>query len=236
MRADTFNHNGMRKINVLFLVFLILLLISKVYGHWMEDGVRFIRVIGWFDFLWLGLGWLFAHLQAKAGLPEILGTVKQWKKWMLPFTIGVAFAILDVWVIEGMLRNEAHTTLPPYTQPFPYSILLYFAGGLHMEIVYKLIPLTAFLLIIERFVHSGVKKYLIFLIVFLLSIWEPLEQMPLEPKMFIAYSLLSGFAFNFIQLYFFRKWGWIYSLICRLGLYLVWHVLLGVWIEFFQLT
>ncbi|MFD2200835.1 hypothetical protein [Shivajiella indica] len=223
----------MKKINFLFLLFFILLLLTKAYGTILEDGISFIRVIGWFDFVWLGLGWVFANFQGKAGLPQILGNERERKKWIIPFATGMAFAFLDVLVIEGLLRNEPHTTLPPYTQPFPYSLFLFFVGGLYMEIVYKLIPLTLFLLIIEKYVISRLKNHLILVVVFLLSIWEPLEQMPSEPKLFIVYSLVSGFTFNFIQLYFFRKWGWIFSLICRLGLYLIWHVLLGVWIEYF---
>lgn len=222
----------MKKINFLFIGFALALLLTRLYGLEMEDGVSFIRVIGWLDFLWLGIGWVLANFQIQAGLPEIFGKSGEMKKWFLPFLVGMGFAALDVLVIEFILNDEPHQTLPPYTQPFPYSIFLYFAGGLYMELIYKLIPLTVFLLVFEKFLTGNLKKYLTYLLIFLLSIWEPISQLPSDPMWFVVYAFASGFAFNFTQIYFFRKMGWLYSLFCRLGLYLVWHVLLGIWIEF----
>jgi hypothetical protein len=223
----------MKKVNILFLAFAIILLVTRFYGLEMVDGVRFIRVIGWMDFLWLGIGWILANFQNQAGLPEVFGNEKVRKKWFIPFLIGIGFAVLDIIAIEFILRNEPHQALPPYTQPFPYSIFLYFAGGLFMELFYKLIPLTIFLLFFERFLEGNLKKYLTYLLIFLLSIWEPISQLPSEPMWFVVYAFVSGFAFNFLQIYFFRNMGWLYSVICRMGLYLVWHVMLGIWIEFF---
>ncbi|MCS4435351.1 hypothetical protein [Aquiflexum gelatinilyticum] len=223
----------MKKINFLFLGFALALLATRLYGLEMEDGERFIRVIGWMDFLWLGIGWVLANFQKEAGLPDIFGKAGDVKKWFIPFLVGICFALLDVLVIEFILRNEPHQTLPPYTQPFPYSVFLYFAGGLYMELFYKLIPLTVFLLIFEKYLRGNLKKYMTFLIIFLLSIWEPISQLPTDPLWFVVYAFASGFAFNFLQIYFFRKMGWLYSLLCRMGLYLIWHVMLGIWIEFF---
>jgi hypothetical protein len=223
----------MKKINFLFIGFALALLVTRFYGLEMEDGVRFIRVIGWMDFLWLAIGWVLANFQKEAGLPEIFGKAGDMKKWFIPFSVGIGFALLDVIAIEFILRNEPHQKLPPYTQPFPYSVFLYFAGGLYMELFYKLIPLTVFLLVFEKFLRGNLKKYMTFLIIFLLSIWEPVSQLPTDPLWFVAYAFASGFAFNFLQIYFFRKMGWLYSLLCRMGLYLIWHVMLGIWIEFF---
>lgn len=222
----------MKKINFLFIGFALALLLTRLYGLEMEDGVSFIRVIGWMDFLWLGIGWVLANFQIQAGLPEIFGKSGEMKKWFLPFLVGMGFAALDVLAIEFILNDEPHQTLPPYTQPFPYSIFLYFAGGLYMELFYKLIPMTVFLLVFEKFLTGNLKKYLTYLLIFLLSVWEPISQLPSDPMWFVVYAFASGFAFNFTQIYFFRKMGWLYSLFCRLGLYLVWHVLLGIWIEF----
>jgi hypothetical protein len=217
----------------LFLFFAILLLATKIYGLWMEDGIRFIRVIGWWDFGFLALGWILSNYQQKAGLPPILGKELLLKNWWRPFLAGMLFAALDVLVIEGLLRNEAHTSLPPYTQPFPYSIFLYSSATVYMELVYKLIPFTIGLLLLGL---MGLrKKTWIYGLMVLLACWEPLEQMPSSPAWFVAYSLGSGFLFNFMQLYFYHRFGWIYSFFARLGLYLVWHVALGVWIEYFVL-
>mgnify|MGYP001809929837 CR=1 FL=1 len=225
----------MKKTNVLFAVFAAVMLVTRFYGLAMEDGERFIRVIGWMDFLWLAIGWVLANFQIQAGLPEIFGDGEARKKWFVPFLVGMGFAVLDVVAIEFILTNEPHQTLPPYTQPFPYSIFLYFAGGLYMELFYKLIPLTVLLLVLEKFLQGNLKKYITYFAIFLLSIWEPISQLPSDPMWFVVYAFASGFAFNFLQIYFFRKMGWLYSVLCRMGLYLVWHVALGIWIEFWML-
>lgn len=73
----------------------------------MEDGVRFIRVIGWMDFLWLGIGWVLAYFQFQAGLPDIFGNEESWKNLFIPFFVGVGFAMLDVMAIEFILLQGA---------------------------------------------------------------------------------------------------------------------------------
>lgn len=217
----------------LFLLFSILLLLTRIYGLWMEDGIGFIRVIGWWDFGFLFLGWILSGLQEKSGLPPILGLGPLLHNWWRPFLAGMLFAAMDVLVIEGILRDEAHTSLPPYTQPFPYSIFLYSSATVYMELVYKMIPFTVGMMVLGYF---GLRqKVWIYGLMVLLACWEPLEQMPSNPGWFVAYSLGSGFLFNLVQLNFYHRFGWIYSFFARLGLYLVWHVALGVWIAHFVL-
>lgn len=218
----------------LFVFFAILLLLTRFFGLWMEDGLRFIRVIGWLDFGFLALGWILSGFQQKAGLPPILGQGQLGKNWWEPFLVGVILAALDILVIEGMLKNEAHTSLPPYTQPFPYSVFLYSSATVYMELVYKLIPFTLGMLFLGLL---GLRKHAwIYGLMVLLACWEPLERMPSSPAWFVAYSLGSGFLFNLTQLYFYHRFGWIYSFLARLGLYLVWHLALGFWIEYFVLS
>lgn len=199
----------------------------------MEDGVRFIRVIGWGDFGFLALGWVLSNFQQKAGLPRVLGNGFLGKDWWKPFLVGILFAAFDILAIEGFLRSEAHISLPPYTQPFPYSIFLYSSATVHMELVYKLIPFTLGMLLLGML---GLRRMAwVYGLMVLLACWEPLAQMPSNPTWFVVYSLGSGFMFNFMQLYLYHRYGWIYSFFARLGLYLVWHVALGIWIEYLVL-
>lgn len=199
----------------------------------MDDGVRFIRVIGWGDFGILLLGWVLSAYQIKAGLPPLLGIKPLQDNWWKALSVGLAFALLDVLAIEGILRTETHVGLPPYTQPFPYSLFLYSTATVHMELLYKLIPFTLGMLLLGALGLR--KKVWAYFLMVLLACWEPLEQMPSEPGWFVVYSLGSGFLFNFVQLYLYYRFGWIYSFFARFGLYLVWHVALGVWIEYFLL-
>nr|MCU0399261.1 hypothetical protein [Cyclobacteriaceae bacterium] len=65
---------------------------------------------------------------------------------------------------------------------------------------------------------------------------EPLEQLPDGTLVFILYSLTTGFIMNFLQAVFFKRAGFLATLTLRLGHYMVWHILLGIYVEFIELS
>jgi hypothetical protein len=69
----------------------------------------------------------------------------------------------------------------------------------------------------------------------LTSFREPLEQLPDGGLLIISYSFLTGFAMNYLQAIFYKKSGFLASLFLRLGHYLFWHILLGIYVEYFEL-
>lgn len=71
------------------------------------------------------------------------------------------------------------------------------------------------------------------IIAILTSLREPLEQWPSGPSWFVVYSLVTGFAMNFLQAWYCRKEGFLASLSVRWGHYLIWHILNGMVIEYF---
>ena len=70
----------------------------------------------------------------------------------------------------------------------------------------------------------------------LTAIREPMEQLPDGGILLLVYSLLTGFFMNFLQAVWYRKAGFLASLSVRLGHYFVWHILLGIYIEYHDLV
>jgi hypothetical protein len=133
------------------------------------------------------------------------------------------------------MHPEPYPELPPFLQPFPYSIFLYFSGAFEIEVFYRLIPLTLVLLVGKWFAGGKYWNAFSWTAIVLTSLREPLEQLPNEEAWFVVYSLVTGFLMNFLQGIEFRKSGFLASLTVRLGHYVFWHILLGVYVEYFEL-
>ena len=95
------------------------------------------------------------------------------------------------------MHPEPYKELPPFLQPFPYSIFLYFSGAFEIEVFYRLIPLT--LLLGKWLSEWEVFYYFLSIRIFLTSLREPLEQFQNGEISFICYSLLTGFLMNYLQ-------------------------------------
>lgn len=165
-----------------------------------------------------------ATLQFKTAIAS-----SNFKTWGIPILIGLAFGLLDLIIIELILPHPVHQELPPpYTQPFPYSIFLYFSGALEIEVFYRLIPITLVLAIASRIKNGRNLNAAFWIIAVLTALREPIEQFPNGPNWFVIYALVSGFTMNLLQAYYFRKQSFIASLSIRLSHYFVWHILNGI--------
>jgi hypothetical protein len=179
------------------------------------------------------LGFAALLFQKQAGFPDLIDKeIKPSLRFGIPLIIGIFFGFADILVFEIILSHPVYTTLPPFLQPFPYSILLYTSGAVYVEILHRLLPLTLFMLLSGRFLPGKSQNLVFWIFAVLTSIWEPLEQLPAGKWELIAYSFSSGLAFNLLQAYFYRRAGWLASLLIRLGHYLLWHILLGIYIQF----
>ncbi|MBC6492747.1 hypothetical protein ACFSQD_17670 [Flavihumibacter stibioxidans] len=176
-------------------------------------------------------------LQQKIKIPDLLNRkIGADHRALYPFALGILFGLTDLLVFKIVLHPQPYDTLPPFLQPFPYSVLLYIQGAIYTEILYRLLPFTILLLVLEFFHPSGATRRVGFWIIAILtSLLEPVMQLPDGAIWLKAYSFLSGFAFNLLQAWFLRKAGFLAALNVRLGHYLVWHVLLGVYVEYFEL-
>jgi hypothetical protein len=146
------------------------------------------------------------------------------------------FGLLDVLIIKIIIHPEPYNELPPFLQPFPYSTFLYSSGALEVELYYRMIPLTVFLLINTFLLKQKFRNVFIIVLAVITSIIEPIQQFPEGAWWFIIYATLSGIAMNAWQFRSYLKYGFVASLAVRLGHYLIWHVMLGIYVEYFELV
>jgi hypothetical protein len=210
-------------------------LITIIYGAAIKDDYVFVRQWEWINLLWISLAIPFLLLQEKAGLPAWNGTgIRATQKWLLPAAIGLGFAMLDVLVIKVIMHPQVYETLPPFLQPFPYSLFLYPSGALDIEIFYRLIPLTLVALAGKRWLNPDSRQKILWAALILTALREPLEQWPSGPAWLVLYSLLSGFAMNLVQGICMVRYGSLSALAVRLGHYLLWHIGLGIYVQFVE--
>lgn len=211
-------------------------MIGIVYGNEIKNNFTFLRVWDFNNILILLLGIPFLFLQSKANLPNFLeNSITNKQRFFNPFLIGTVFGILDVIIVKIIMHPEPYTELPPFLQPFPYSIFLYFSGAFEIEVFYRLIPLTLILLLGKWFANGKYFNIILWTVIVLTSLREPLEQFPNGNLWFIIYALLTGFLMNFLQAIYFKNAGFLASITLRLGHYLFWHILLGIYVQYFEL-
>jgi hypothetical protein len=126
--------------------------------------------------------------------------------------------------------------LPPFLQPFPYSILLYTAGAIEVEVYYRLIPLGLALWGIQKWVHARWQTFAFTIVAVFTALREPLEQWPDGVWWFVCYALGSGFVMNLIQAMYFKNQGFWATLLLRLGHYSIWHIALGLYVQYVELA
>jgi hypothetical protein len=231
----------MRKENlnstIIFSGCIIWCIITMLLGQSISQSTPDLRVWNWISVLEVACGLPFIMLQSKSGFPELFDKqVSNRKRFLIPILTGIVFGILDVLVIKVLQHPQPYDSMPPFLQPFPYSIFLYTSGALSVEVWYRLIPLTLIMWLIGNILLKGKYNNQVFLAAAILtSLREPIEQLPEGNSLFISYALITGFYMNLIQAFYFRKAGFLASLFVRLGHYLVWHILLGIYVQYIEL-
>jgi hypothetical protein len=218
-------------------VFLVIAVVGLFYGKSIREDYSVLRVWEWSNIFMLFIGLPFLFFQQQARLPDFWEKgVSRRNRFFIPVLIGIGFGLLDVLIIKVMMHPEPYKELPPFLQPFPYSLFLYFSGALEIEVFYRLIPLTLILLIGSWYKKGKFYNAFFWAGAILTAIREPLEQLPGGNAWFIIYSLVTGMAMNLLQAVWYKKSGFLASLTLRLGHYLIWHILLGIFVEYFELA
>lgn len=220
----------------IYFLFLIITLVGIFVGRSVAQDYSLVRVWEFSNVLLMFIGIPFLFMQKKSGLPDFYDkTVTNRHRFLYPAMGGLAFGLLDVLVWKVILHPQPYTELPPFLQPFPYSIFLYFSGAFEIEVFYRLIPLTLLLLIGKWWKQGKYFQRLFWAGVVLTSLREPLEQLPDGNLWLITYSFLTGFLMNVAQAIWYKKAGFLASLSVRLGHYLIWHIGLGVYVQLIEL-
>jgi hypothetical protein len=221
----------------IYLSFLFITWLGSLYGHAIVEEHDFLRVWQLDNIFILFLGIPFLWLQSRSRLPDFCETtISTQNRLLIPAGVGMIFGILDVLVIKVLLHPDPYTELPPFLQPFPYSLFLYFSGALEVEVFYRLIPMTLILLFASWYQKGKYWNTFFWTAALLTSVREPLEQFPDGGLFFVSYALVTGFLMNLLQALYFKKFGFLASLSLRLGHYLFWHILLGIYVELIELA
>ncbi len=220
-----------------YMLLLLLAGIGILYGKSITPLEGNIRLWDLTNILILGIGIPFIFLQDKASLPNFWQRgIPQRNRFIIPFCVGLFFGLLDVIVFKVILHPEPYQQLPPFLQPFPYSIFLYVSGAFEVEVFYRLIPLTLFMLLGAHYKKGRYMTAFFWTAAILTSLREPIEQLGDHSLLITIYSLLTGFVMNLLQAIYFRKSGFLASLTLRLGHYFFWHILLGVYVEYLEIS
>jgi len=214
---------------------LLIVIITIVYGEILAANGITIRRWYWNNLLFMLPLLPFILLQHYVSLPAITVVTKKQHVWWSAFGVGILFGLLDVLVIKLILHPQPYQQLPPFLQPFPYSILLFTSGALEVELYYRMIPLTIVLLLDIIIFQLKHRKQILIVLAVITSIIEPIQQFPDGAIWFIVYATLSGIAMNLWQFKCYVNNGFLASLLVRLGHYLIWHILLGLYVEFIEL-
>lgn len=216
-------------------IFLSLIITTIIYGNALVISNPSIRLWNWNNLMLILPLIPLLFLQEKASLPSIDTINKKKNGWMSTLGVGMIFGVLDLVVVKIIMHPEPYTQMPPFLQPFPYSIFLYSSGALDVELYYRMIPITILLLINQFYFKGKYRNGLIVALAIITSLIEPIQQFPSGALWFVIYATISGIAMNAWQFKSYIQYGFIASLAVRLGHYLVWHILLGVFVELVEL-
>jgi hypothetical protein len=218
------------------LMLLALVITTILYGAHLESSGVSIRRWQWNNLLLILPVVVLLFLQKPASLPAIQTIHEKKNGWPKTFGAGIIFGLLDVLIIKFILHPEPYTELPPFLQPFPYSIFLYSSGALEIELYYRMIPLTLWLLLDRWLFKLKHRSAILTALAIITSLIEPVQQFPSGALWFMIYATASGIAMNGWQFWCYIKYGFIGSLAVRLGHYLIWHILLGIYVQYIELA
>lgn len=225
--------------NTLFIIMMLTVpVITILYGQALEvSGVQNLRIWNWINLLWLLPAVPLIYWQSAAGLPDCWpGNVPARQKLWIPLITGIIFGLLDVLVIKIILHPEPYQSLPPFLQPFPYSLFLFSSGALEIEIWYRLLPITLVLYLLRKTRKESWTPVAFMLLAVLTSLREPLEQWVSGPAWLTLYAFISGWSMNFLEAIRLQKAGFGAAWILRMGHYLVWHIALGIYVQWVELA
>lgn len=120
---------GNRQNLIIYTSFLIFAFLGIIYGNEIRFSFNGLRIWQLENILWLGLGIPFLFFQHSASLPNFIDPgISNKKRLLQPILMGAIFGMLDIIIIKIIQHPEPYTEIPPFLQPFPYSLFLYFSG------------------------------------------------------------------------------------------------------------
>jgi hypothetical protein len=112
---------------------------------------------------------------------------------------------------------------------FPESAMVYAAGAVLVECLYRFIPVSLLYGLIMLLTRGRYRAAVFWTLGTLTALIEPLSQAPLVGQASGLLAPLFGliFLFNLSEVWLWRRYGWIAPIISRLCFYAIWHVIVG---------
>lgn len=161
------------------------------------------------------------------------------QRLLVPTLVGAgisAVAIVADLATQATLAIARMSGQPSFNIDFPASLLVYSAGGVMVDTQYRLFFVPVALWLISRVLLRGRGETRTFWVLAAIStLFEPVLQGvgltimsdgAITPLMLAAY-MPTAIADNGAAIVFFRRYGFVASLLVRQGEYLVWHILYG---------
>ncbi len=179
------------------------------------------------------VGLIGVLLSERTGFPDAWsGQTSSFRGLLLPILIGMAWALIPIGMdrLTGYTRLVAarHGIAQQYVG-FWQSLVGFSTGAILVEIVYRLLVIPLVLWLVSNLIFKKKHQATTFWILALLtSALEPLGQLsdlPVMSGLSLIVLFSQQYLFNLTQATFFRRYGFLASILVRVGFYFVWHTL-----------
>ena len=179
------------------------------------------------------MGLIGAWISMYTGFPGAWDAkVTNRQRLLIPVVAGALFGALFLAtdLITGLARlQQERFNIPATDLPFPASLFIYSAGAIFLEVVFRLLPIPLLLGLFSIFVrHERAREIFFWILAILTSLIEPASQSvgtQVLPPLAMGFVILQQFGFNLLQAGFFRKYGYLASIIARIAFYVPYHYL-----------
>ena len=186
------------------------------------------------------LGLVGVVLAERTGFAAALDArVSNRQRLLLPVGIGVALGVLAI-VLDVLTGGTAALARvlgqPSFNADFPGSLLLYSAGGILVDVEYRIFTVPVLLWLISSIAAARPRAGGHLLGAGGIStLFEPVLQGvgltlmgggAITPIMLGAY-MLTAIPLNFAQVVVFRQYGFLASIVVRQAYYVIWHIAYG---------
>jgi hypothetical protein len=198
-------------------------------------------VFGWTAIgIWTVLGLVGVLLSERTGFPALWDKrISNAQRLLVPALIGLGFGVIYVgWdMITGELKAAAiRHGIESINIVFPASVLIYPAGAIIVEILYRLAPLPILMWLISNLMlRKRYEKQVLVVLVILVSLFEPLTNPGVREYVTLGFPMgilafLKACAFNGTLTYLFCRSGFISLVLMRVSFYVLWHMVYGLFV------
>ena len=179
------------------------------------------------------MGLIGVWLSMRTGFPNAWDArISNSQRLVLPILTGLLLGslFLATDLITDMSRlQQEHLNIQSTDVTFPASIFVYSAGAIVVEVVYRLLTIPLLLGTISILVRGRAGREMVFwALAILTSLIEPLTNTAASQflaPLALTFVLIQSFGVNLLQAVFFRKYGFVASILLRVAFYIPFHVI-----------